>query len=189
MPNVKVAQNAAKKPAKKRQTKATQNEFMDEIMGGAMGGAGATMLDVVMGFIPTPEEFKPAMPLIKGAVSLGLGWALDQTGLVKPETSKRMVEGMLSVNFNQVINSGLTNMFPNLTLGEYVGMGTYEGPWQPDMGEADYLGYFNTNLNLGPDTSMPYIEGNEESLFRSGPFGMGAGMNYDSYNGNEASLI
>lgn len=120
-----------------------QNQVMDA----GVGAAGAIALDIALGYLPIPANFKTGMtaPLIKGAVAIGLGMALSK--VVKSSTAQKMTAGALTVMLHDVMRTAVVQYAPAVKLG-----GFDDGYFDDSL---NLNGYYGSGYN--PDAMGEYL--------------------------------
>ncbi len=149
--------------------------FTDTLIPSAVGGAGALTLDVLLGVLPIPAQFKtgPMAPVVKLAGAVGLGFLASK--VAPKRVANQIAAGAITVTLYGVAKQMLVKVgggkIPGL--GEYVGemyvepvaVGEYVGEYISDASGGD-MGYPNAGMIVGdlqPDGS---VEGYETGVYR-----------------------
>lgn len=114
------------------------------LMPSAMGAAGALGIDVILGFLPIPVQFKtgPMRALVKIAGAVGIGMVAQN--FVKKETANQFVAGAITVTLYDVFKGYLQTAMPTVALSEA----------EHIMQEYPSLGYANPALNVSGSEQM-----------------------------------
>lgn len=142
----------------------------ETLMPSVIGGAGALGLDILLGVLPIPDNFKagPLRPVTRVAGAIGLGLAAGM--MVKRQTAHQVVAGALTVVLYDTMKSYLSQMaggkIPGLGIYEIPGIGLYEVAANPQLGYTD-SGQQVGDGELYPDrdTVASYVSG-EEGVYR-----------------------
>lgn len=127
------------------------------------GAFGALGLDVLMGYIPLPANFKGGFAgyITKSVGAIGLGMLANMSGMVRASTAAKMTEGALTVMFHGAMRQAMTQFAPQIPLGMYLDesqptMGYYGAGWNPDI--PFNTGGSNSDVGYLPDISagQPY---------------------------------
>lgn len=109
------------------------------VMNAVPGAIGALGLDVIMGYVPLPANFKAGIAgyATKGIAAVLLGFVASKAG-VKAATATRMTEGALTVMIHGALRQAVTQYAPQVALGD---MGYAGSGWNPnyDDGMGAYL--------------------------------------------------
>jgi len=140
----------------------------ETLMPSLIGGAGALGLDVVLGVLPLPDNFKagPLRPVTRlgGAIALGLAASM----VLKRQTAHQMLAGAITVTLYDTMKSYLSQLaggkIPGLGVYEIPGIGLYE------VAAAPQLGYTDSGQQVGDypyddSTVASYVSG-EEGVYR-----------------------
>lgn len=117
-------------------------------MGAVPGAIGALGLDVLLGVVPVPAQFKSGIfgYVTKGVGAIALGMVAGMVG-VKSSTAAKMTEGALTVMIHGALRQGVSQFAPQIPLGAY-----------PD----EMLGYAGSGWNPSYDDGMgAYLPGGE----------------------------
>jgi len=108
----------------------------DTIMPSAMAAGGAIGLDVVMGYLPIPENLKtgPMRHLVKGAGAIGLGMLAGM--FLKPKTAELITTGALTVTLHAAGKEAMTRFAPNVRMASV-------------DDDLESLAYVNPGMNVG----------------------------------------
>lgn len=126
------------------------------------GAFGALGLDILLGLVPIPAEWKAGMVgyLTKALGAIGLGMVANMA--VSAKTATAMTEGALTVMLHGAMRELVATNLPQVPLGMYLpsmnGMGYYGSGWNP----AFSLDAQNVNAPLSaylPDLSQEHIPG------------------------------
>jgi hypothetical protein len=104
-------------------------------MGAVPAAAGALALDIVMGYLPIPAQFKGGIMsyVVKGLAAVGLGMVASK--VVSGSTAAKMTDGALCVMLYGALKTATTRFAPQIAMGDYEGAG-----WNPsDDGMSAYL--------------------------------------------------
>lgn len=114
------------------------------LMPSAMGAAGALGIDVILGFLPIPIQFKtgPMRALVKIAGAVGIG--MVASNFVKRETAHQFVAGAVTVTLYDVFKGYLQQAMPTVALSEDAAV----------MQEYPQLAYANPALNVSGTEQM-----------------------------------
>jgi hypothetical protein len=140
-----------KSPVRRRRNPIKKNDIMSQVTNGLVAGTGAVGLDVALGVLPIPADYKsgPMAPLVKAGVALAIGMGLEKSKLVKKKTSQDLVGGMLAVTAHSALKPIVSGTLPNITLAEYTDLG-YISSAYPMASQS-----FNTGLpSLGEYTDL-----------------------------------
>lgn len=149
--------------------------FSDTLIPSAVGGAGALTLDVLLGVLPIPAQFKtgPMAPVVKLAGAVGLGFLASK--VAPKRVANQIAAGAITVTLYGVAKQMLVKVgggkIPGL--GEYVGemyvepvaVGEYVGEYVGALPD-ETVGYPNAGMIVGdlqPDGS---VEGYETGVYR-----------------------
>lgn len=140
---------------------------MSQVTGALPGAIGALGLDVALGFLPIPVNFKTGIPgyltKIVGAVALGMAAGYVVSG----STAAKMTTGALTVMFHGILRELVATNIPSVPLGMYLrpGLGYAGSGYNPMNGmglylpdiSADSLGMDQRDLGayLQPDYYQP----------------------------------
>lgn len=118
--------------------------LMGQVTGALPGAVGALGLDVALGFLPIPVNWKAGIPgyitKIVGAVGLGM----LASNVVSGATAAKMTTGALTVMFHGILRELLATNFPQVPLGMYLqpgfaGLGYAGSGYNPMQGLGLYL--------------------------------------------------
>lgn len=131
-----------------RSTFSSRN-IMDVGKAAATGAAGAILLDVGLGFLPIPANWKAGIggDVVKGLAAVALGALANMSKFVRPSTARDMTVGALTVQFTGIGRKLLTQVAPGVALSAYMNE-DYEAA----------LGYAGSGWN--PDYSLDWNNGN-----------------------------
>lgn len=132
----------------------TKNIVDSQITPALTAASGALGLDILLGFMPIPDQFKigPFRHVIKGAGAIVMGMVASQ--FLTKKTAEQMATGALTVVMHDAMKEVAQNAMPNLPLGYYNaglpvnGMGEYVnglnglgtvGAYMPDANIDPYL--------------------------------------------------
>jgi hypothetical protein len=115
------------------------------------GAFGALGLDIALGYIPVPANWKLGILgyVTKSVGAIGLGMIAQN--FVRPATAAKMTEGALTVMFHGILRNLTAQFAPAVPLGMYLpstngNMGYYGSGWNPEY-ESGLEAYL-------PDMSM-----------------------------------
>lgn len=88
------------------------------LMPSVVGAAGALSLDVILGFLPVPVQFKtgPMRAIVKIAGAVGVG--MLASNFMKRETAHQIAAGAITVTLYDVMKGYLQQAMPTLPLSE-----------------------------------------------------------------------
>ena len=114
------------------------------LMPSAIGAAGALGIDVILGFLPIPIQFKtgPMRAVVKIAGAVGIG--MVASNFVKKETANQFVAGAITVTLYDVFKNYLQTALPTVALSESEHL----------MQEYPSLAYANPALNVSGNEQM-----------------------------------
>lgn len=148
-----VSRRRRRNPAPRLNVRSIQSSVMNAVP----GAAGALALDVALGFIPIPANFKTGLLGygVKGMGAVLIGMLAGN--VVKAQTATRMTEGALTVMIHGALKQGVSNFLPNVPMSEY--MGYYGAGWDPNYSMGAYLSQPQAAIpEMGPDTSPEMSE-------------------------------
>lgn len=137
-----------------------------QVMNAVPGALGALGLDVLMGFVPIPAQWKTGIPgyLVKAIGAIAVGMLAGATGLAKGGTATKMTEGALTVMLHGILRNMTAQFAPMVPLGEYeqvdglgysgAGYDAGVGAYLPGMGDYDETAM--DGLNSYDDTEGVY---------------------------------
>ena len=133
--------------------------LMGQVTGALPGAIGALGLDVALGFLPIPVNFKTGIPgyltKIVGAVALGMAAGY----VVNSATAAKMTTGALTVMFHGILRELVATNMPSVPLGMYL---------RPGMSGLGYAGSgFNPMNGMGlylPDISADSLGMDQRDL-------------------------
>lgn len=136
----------------------------DTLMPSVIGGGGALALDVLLGVLPLPAQFKtgPMAPVVKVAGAIGLGYAAGM--VVNKRTAEQIAAGALTVTFYNIAK-GLLVRFGG---GKIPGLAEYVSMYPDGVGayvsgdEVPQVGYVDSGMQVGelvPDGMGGYETG------------------------------
>lgn len=98
------------------------NGIIGQVTSAGIAAAGAISLDVAWSFLPLPDMIKvgPMRHVAKAVGAIGLGMLAGM--LVKKETANSLAAGALTVVMYNAAREVLTNVAPQIALGEYVAL-------------------------------------------------------------------
>lgn len=121
------------------------------------GAAGALALDVALGYLPIPDQFRTGLAGYAVKIGAALGLGILAKNVVRPATAVRMTEGALTVMFHGVLKSLTQQYAPGVQMAAYEdGMGYYGAGWNPSY-DADGDG-MSAYLSAPAAASMPMYE-------------------------------
>lgn len=130
------------------------NIINDTIMPSAVAAGGALGLDMMMAYLPIPENLKtgPMQHLVKGAGAIGMGMLAGM--FLKPKTAELITTGALTVVIHNAGKDAIQKFAPDVRLSsveddDYDDL-SYVSPGMP-VGE--YLGEYESN------TMDAYLDG------------------------------
>lgn len=156
---------AAARKRRYRRNPASRGIVNTTLIPAAVAASGALSLDVLMGFLPVPENLKtgPLRHVVKGAGAIGLGWLAGM--VVSKKTAGQLTTGALTVVLHDAMRETVARFMPSVPLGYYSAgmnagaMGMYTG-----MGE-----YTNMGAYIGGGETSPYLSKNNLSEQFKGP--------------------
>lgn len=125
--------------------------------------SGALGLDILLGFMPIPEQFKtgPFRHVIKGVGAIVMGMAASQ--VLTKKTAEQMATGALTVVMHDAMKEVAQNAMPNLPLGYY-------SAGYPVNGMGEYVNGLGTVGAYIPDADIdPYLATDSLSRPFAGP--------------------
>lgn len=123
-------------------------------------GAGAVGVEIAMGFLPLPPQLKagPMRHVTKGALSIGLGWALGK--FVSRRLGEAFALGGLTIATHDAIKDQIVRMAPGVKFGQYENrMGEYMGEYMggafdtPQLSQG--MGYTTPGEVIDADVFAP----------------------------------
>lgn len=141
-------------PIRKMSVKGIVN---DAVMPAATAAAGAIGLDVMMGYLPIPDNLKtgPARYLVKGVGAIGLGMIAQAVGL-KASTARAMTTGALTVALYEAGKGAIVTAAPDFAARAGLdGLGIYDTNVRPG---SMRLGYANSGYPAGQNLGMYYTQ-------------------------------
>lgn len=89
------------------------NDIMSQLQNAAIGAGGALAVDVALAKLPIPANLKagPALPAVKGAISIGLGMLVSKFAK-KRALGKALAEGGLTVAMHDVAKPMVSRFIP-----------------------------------------------------------------------------
>lgn len=129
-----VRRSRRRNPAPRLNVRSIQTNVMNAVP----GAAGALALDVALGVIPIPANFKAGLLGygVKGVGAVLIGMLAGN--VVKAQTATRMTEGALTVMIHGAMKQAVTQFAPNVPMSEY--MGYYGAGWDPNYSMGAYVG-------------------------------------------------
>lgn len=96
----------------------TKNFMGNTLMPSAIGAAGALGIDVIMGYLPIPVQFKtgPMRAVVKVAGAAAIGFAASK--FMKRETANQIAAGAITVAMYDVFKGFLQQAMPTIPLSE-----------------------------------------------------------------------
>lgn len=113
------------------------------LMPSAVGAAGALGVDLLLGFLPLPPALKagPMRPVVRLAGAIGVGMLAGM--IASRQTAEQVTAGAVTVVLYDTMKGLLTQMMPQLPLGQY------------DTPEA--MGYVSPAVQVGEDAVSAYL--------------------------------
>ena len=111
-----VTRRYRKNPARRSKMK-VGNMMTTALIPSAIAAGGAIGLDVIMGYLPVPDNLKtgPMRHLVKGAGAIGMGMLAGM--FLKPKTAELVTVGALTVVMHNAGKEMVQNFAPNIKLG------------------------------------------------------------------------
>lgn len=125
------------------------------LMPSVVGAAGALGVDVILGFLPIPVQFKtgPMRAIVKIAGAVGIG--MVAANFMKRETAHQIAAGAITVTLYDVMKMYLRDAMPTLPLSEadvlfeeYPNL-SYAGAGQTVEGMDQYVSGMSTEDGVG----------------------------------------
>lgn len=125
------------------------------LMPSVVGAAGALGVDVILGFLPIPVQFKtgPMRSIVKIAGAVGIG--MLASNFMKRETAHQIAAGAITVTLYDVMKDYLRQAMPTLPLSEadvmyeeYPNL-SYAGAGQTVDGMGQYVSGMSTEDGVG----------------------------------------
>lgn len=115
-------------PTKRRRRRAsprvafTGRAIGKQVQVGFGGAVGALGLDVAMGYLPFPEQWKGGYmgQVVKGAVAIGAGALLSNLKVVGAPMAFQMSTGALTVILHNTLRTAMQQFAPQVQLGAYL---------------------------------------------------------------------
>lgn len=126
--------------------------LMSQVTGALPGAVGALGLDVALGFLPIPVNWKAGIPgyLTKIVGAVGLGMLAGK--LVGGSTAAKMTMGALTVMIHGILRELVATNLPQVPLGMYL---------QPGLSG---LGYAGSGFNPGMGLYLPDISSEDMGM-------------------------
>lgn len=137
-----------------------------QLIPAAQGAAGALALDLALGYLPIPENFKTGAlrHVTKGLLAVGIGMGVEK--LTSRAAGRAATLGALTVVLHDAAREGVAAFVPSVKLGEYLS----------DADLAEYLSGGGQDA-LGWETSAPIV--GSESFDDGAGVVAGYGTSYD----------
>lgn len=153
-----------------------QTFMQDTLMPSAVGAVGALGVDMVLGFVPLPANFKtgPLRPVVKGVAAVAIGMIANMVATRK--TAEQITAGGLTVVLYDTAKTFVQQQFPALPLGMYE---TY-----PEMGYYSPVPIVESERyieNEGVGAYMDQSMGNIDLPLEGFDEELGAYMDQDAY--------
>lgn len=131
-----VSRRRRRNPAPRLNLRSIQSNVMNAVP----GAVGALALDVALGVVPVPANFKAGL---LGYGVKGLGAVLIGVlagNVVKPATATKMTEGALTVMIHGVLKGAVAQYAPQVPLSAYMdGLGYTGAGWDPNYAMGAYM--------------------------------------------------
>lgn len=166
-PRARAARAGRRRVSRRRSNPAprlTARSVQANIMNAVPGAFGALALDVTLGYLPLPAQFKAGLwgYVTKGIGAIGLGMLANASGMVRGATAAKLTEGALTVMMHGAMRQGMTEFAPGVPLGLYDdgSMGYYGSGWNPGNPSFDVASPLSAYL---PDISNAEVPADDYS--------------------------
>jgi len=156
-----VTRRYRKNPARRSRMK-VGNVMTTALIPSAIAAGGAIGLDVIMGYLPVPDNLKtgPMRHLVKGAGAIGMGMLAGM--FLKPKTAELVTVGALTVVMHNAGKEMVQTFAPNIKLGSVEDDYDELSYVSPGMPVGEYLNEYVSDDEGGMDAYLNGISLEDE---------------------------